>query len=370
MRKNLLFCLILIVLCCNSFAEELIPFLFNNKWGYVNTELNVVIEPKFYNIRFLPTSHFTSEGFAIVIVSYDPSSYLSRRIDGIINKNGEIILRTSPGVMHVYSDLYSFRALSDDESIILRVSDNKIIARQASAVFQASEDGYIITAFPREEKYLQFIDFTGRKVLSDLNMKKPSYSFFEQRAIITNAEWDPQIIDMEGNIVGNNTFSRLGQKYSEGLVSAKSISGVTGYVDKSGNFAFTLPFIVTDLPETTNFSGGYAAIKTKNNPSIWKIINAKGQIVSGDIQVNQMRDFSSGFSLVSIYNIGKNENKYGYVDTRGEYLVKPILEVADDFKNGYARIIYNGREGLLKTNGKVIWSSDIMNGNSIEKNLN
>ena len=82
-----------------------------------------------------------------------------------------------------------------------------------------------------------------------------------------------------------------------------------------------------------------------------------------------MMGFSDGISRVSVFNGRTRENRFGYVNTRGEFLVKPILESADDFRNGFARIRHNGREGLLTTSGKVIWSSNIMRGAIIEEEL-
>ena len=42
-------------------AEVLIPFIFNGRHGYLNSDLQVVIEP-----QFTRADHFSEEGFAIV----------------------------------------------------------------------------------------------------------------------------------------------------------------------------------------------------------------------------------------------------------------------------------------------------------------
>jgi hypothetical protein len=363
MKRHIYFFSILVLLGFNAFSQELIPFSYNGRCGYINSEFNIVIEP-----RFTHAGHFSSEGFAIV---YTINYYgrIPSRKDYIINRSGVIIMTANPAIRHVYGDLYSLNIFPENEAVIIKLKDNKIIARHAGG-YAASDDGYFLAAFTYEEKRYYFIDFDGNKVLTHLNMNRESASFFEQRARITNEDWKPQIIDMEGNVVGNITFSLLGQRYAEGLIPAKSKDGITGYVDRSGSFAFTVPFLSDNgIPEATNFSGGYAAIRISRNPSVWKVINAQGRIVSENILVNDMWDFSDGLSLVSIYNFENKENKYGYVNTKGEYLIRPILESADNFKNGYARIVYNGREGLLKPNGKVIWSSDIIQGSPAEKEL-
>jgi len=366
MKKTVCFFLFLILFGYNAFSDDLIPFSYNGKYGYINNEFIVVIKP-----IFKKASHFSADGFAIVFYDIDelnPVKTWRTLRNSIINNRGQVILSAYSGMQHIYGDLYSLQTLSTEEHVIIRLRDNKIIARDATG-YAASGDGYFMAAFIKDEKRFYFLDSDGNKVLTHLNMKRTSASFFEQRARIVNEDWSPEIIDMEGKIVGNIKFNRLGHRYSEGLIPAKTEGGVTGYVNKSGSFAFTIPFLSDEIPIARNFSGGYAAIKTNLNPSIWKIINTQGRIVSENILVSDMWDFSDGLSLVSIFDPNKNETKYGYVNTKGEYLVRPILESADHFKNGYARIVYNGQEGLFKTNGRVIWSTDIMRGSPVEKDL-
>jgi hypothetical protein len=359
MKKNMCAFSIFILINCNVFPQELIPFSYNGRYGYINSEFNIVIEPRFINAE-----HFSTDGFAIV--SFGSSN------PGIIDINGNVIKSLDHGLInYIYGDLFYFYDFGEtNDTYIIRIKDNKIIARQTGYPGKLSEKGYMLASFSYDERRFVFIDFDGNKVLTHLNMTRLSYSFFEQRASISFEDWVHQIIDMEGNVVGNIKFSYLGQRYSEGLIPAKSLEGgVTGYVNRSGSFAFTVPFLTEGIPMATNFRGGYAAIKTNASPSIWKIINAQGRIVSDNIFVSNMQDFSDGLSLVSIFDPTTREHKYGYINTRGEYLVRPVLENADSFENGYARIVYNGKEGLLKTNGRVIWSSDIIRGSSVENEL-
>jgi len=361
MRKHLYLFSIFILLGFKAFSQELIPFSYNGMYGYTDSELIVVIEP-----RFTRADHFSAEGFAVVTYRNNLNSVSTR--GGIINNRGQVILVADPGIQHIHGDIYSVSNSSAREQLIIRLRDNKILARDARG-YASSGDGYFLASFTYEEKRYYFLDFDGNKVLTHLNMNMDSGSFFEERAMIINENWEPQIIDMKGNIVGNTSFDLIGYRYSEGLIPAKSRNGVTGYINRSGSFAFTVPFLTEQIPWARNFSDGYAAIKTNENPSTWKVINAQGRTVSENILVDDMWDFSDGLALVSVYDWTKRETKYGYVNTRGEYLVRPVLDSADDFKDGYARIVYNGQEGLLKTNGRVIWSTDIISGSPIEKDL-
>jgi hypothetical protein len=50
----------------------------------------------------------------------------------------------------------------------------------------------------------------------------------------------------------------------------------------------------------------------------------------------------------------KYNGKYGTINTRGKWLIKPTFDSLDSFYNGYADIYKNGKEGLINTKGKVI----------------
>jgi hypothetical protein len=339
-------------------SEDLIPFSFNGMYGYVNEKINIVIPPQYEK-----AGHFSREGYAVV--------RFKSNFSGIINRYGAIILTADTNIIyHVAKDLYFYTLTYKNENTLFRAHDKKVISKELWAEEFASEDGYFLAVISEadDNRYV-FIDHNAQIVLENLRIKRPSYSFFENRAVVTNEDWKPIIIDTDGNIVGNNKFIRLGQRYSEGLLPAQTDKGITGYVNTSGNFAFEIPFISTPDLEATNFSEGFAIIRINRNPSAWKIINKNGEIISGDISASSANDFSNGYSLIITFNPQANKYFYGYINTQGEYFQKPILEEADAFYNRFARIKYKGREGLLKTNGKVIWSDEIISNHPIERNI-
>jgi len=353
-------------------TAELIPFYFKDKMGYLNSALQIVIKPQLINyMNHIGSPHFTKEGFAVIYFDRGDS-----RGAAIITADSKIIYRLEQGfINHIYGDLYHIDDWSKNQKTkqeIIRLADKEIIANQTQYTGTASEDGYILAEFFMEKKRYAFIDFEGNRVLQDLTMGKLSSSFFEQRAIICDENWQKRIIDMDGNTIGNIQFKYLGQKFSEGLTPAWSIDEQKGYINKHGEFEFLLINLFDNgwgNLKATNFSGGYAAVKIKEKHDVWRIINTRGEMLSKDIYVTEMNDFFNGLSLVKVFNKELKKYTSGYVDIRGEFLIMPILEYADDFRNGYARIKYNGQDGLLKTNGKVIWSSNIMKGNIIEDEI-
>jgi hypothetical protein len=334
-------------------AQILIPFSIGENYGYVNENLEVIIKPKYRK-----ASCFSDDGFAIVNIDGTNS--------GVINKNDDLILRVNTGIIyHICDDLYSYSPVNTNEAIVVRLRSNTILSNKIGANGSASKDGFIFATFLDSNDRYGFINLDGKRVLSKLKLRRESYSFYEQRAIITDENWDHLIIDLDGNSIGDLKFAVLGQRYSEGLVPAKTYDGITGYVDTTGNFAFTISFIALNFTNATNFNGGYAMIKTNEYPPTWNIINKNGELICGNIQVSAAKDFSEGYSCVNTFDRNTGVVKYGYIDKQGTFLINPILDYADDFQNGFARIIYQGRNGLMNIQGKVFWSDEIISGKTI-----
>jgi hypothetical protein len=104
----------------------------------------------------------------------------------------------------------------------------------------------------------------------------------------------------------------------------------------------------------TNFKEGYAIVQTMLNPSTWRVINNEGKFVSDELHISFANDFSCGLSCI------KEDKGYGYINTNGDMVIEPVFEDADSFYQGYARIVYKGRDGLINTEGKIFWSDGIV----------
>jgi len=136
---------------------------------------------------------------------------------------------------------------------------------------------------------------------------------------------------------------------SEGLI-AVSKNGKSGFIDKSGKVQ--IPFIYS---KTSSFSEGLAAVK-KNGAVGY--INKEGIFVIPPKYDWLSQPFSEGFAVVE-----KNE-KFGYIDRNGNQITEVKYFLAEDFKNGIAKVSYYGVEiagdycgfplisGYINTKGK------------------
>lgn len=356
MRKIIFFITILYMFAnCEVKANNLILFSHENKYGYVDESLNVIILPKFRSAE-----HFSNLGYAIVCYQNGKNAVLDKEENVYLESENNLIY-------HLGEDLYSY-SLPSMKSEIIRLRDEKIIASDLQSNCYAGTDRFILVSFPNENSQYSFIDFEGNRILPNLQMKKYSYPFYEGRAVTTNEDWEWVIIDLEGNNISNHDFYRLGQHYSEGLLPVQTKDYVTGYVNPNGQFEFKLPFVVSDIPEVTNFQNGYALIKQAQD--VWNVIDKGGNVISNNLNISTASDFSDGLSKISIIDIFSKIRKYGFIDTNGNYFIPPILDDCDSFHNGYSRIVYNGREGLLNTKGIVFWSDQIMEGNVVGEVIN
>jgi len=335
--------------------DEELPILFslNGLYGYLDGQLNVIVPP-IYDRAF----NYTENGYAWVRLQEKEYELECR----ILDKKGKIIFSDHTSSINIlYNDIISYTSKSDLCPKIIKFLDDTLITNASG--LEAAMEGDKIIILVRFTPGIErgFIDSFGNRLLQDLEIKRMSRGFREGRAVIVSGDnWDIHIIDINGNRYGDLHYYRTGRNFSEGLLPAETTDGRTGYITRDGEFAFFAP-IVADIPEydesplnATDFKGGYALIQTLLDPPTWRIINNQGVYISDELPLSRADSFMNGYSLVKVTNAG-----YGYINTKGEMTINPIFDDADSFCRGYARIVYEGREGLVNTEGTIFWSDEM-----------
>lgn len=118
--------------------------------------------------------------------------------------------------------------------------------------------------------------------------------------------------DSQGNVVIPARFLAVGGFY-DGLAVVQSDNKQWGFIDKSGNWVVLPQFCMAG-----RFSEGLAGAY-KNG-----YLNAENQCVGG---------------------------KWGYLNTAGNWAINPIFEHATVFKNGKAKVTYQGKTGYINQLG-------------------
>ena len=162
--------------------------------------------------------------------------------------------------------------------------------------------------------------------------------------------------------------------YSEGM-AAYCVAGKWGYLDKNGNIS-----IISEYEEAGNFENGLAIVKLNGK---WGVIDIHGRTVF-DCIYDSISPFSDGLSLACIgdtsyylysdgkhqrlpegitfypYSCGmakvkkniKGQDRYGYIDTKGLFIMEPEFDAASDFYGNTAFVIFKGKSFAIEKNGR------------------
>lgn len=116
------------------------------------------------------------------------------------------------------------------------------------------------------------------------------------------------------------------------------------FIDKGGN-----PIIDTDTWKDYDFEFSEGLLAVKNNDNKWGFIDKKGNIVI-EPQWDEAQSFSNGLAAISL------NGKYGYINTSGQLIITPTWEYVSKFnESGTAFVIQdmdNPEVGFINTKGE------------------
>ncbi len=327
--------------------ELLFPILQNNKWGFINSSGQVVIEPKFDTVdRF-------SENRA-------PFGSGSNGKWGFIDSTGQVVVEPR------FDNAYPF---------------------------------FGGRATVKVGKRSGFIDHSGREVGGRFIQVS---SFHEERAFGKGGDFQWRMFDLDGNRITNDSFSNAGG-FSEGLAafSGRNYTKQAGFIDREGKVVLELTGILPDT-QGYGFRGGLAAVYVRRpfywhqfldigrwGEDIWGfidrtgkqvvplkydgvsdfseclatiwindkagIINTSGQMIAQP-QFNSIWSFSEGFAVVQDGEFRSASTRYGYMDKTGKVVIEPRFSSADDFREGLAVVqaVESGKKGYIDRTGRFV----------------
>lgn len=322
-------------------AQPLIPFSIKGKYGYINKDFKVIVEPKYYHC-----SQPVGDGF-----------YIARKTNAITtildNSGTEIFTIESPLAIHLTDDVFAFS--KEKGYTIIKILHNLEIANNVGTIGHGG-NGFFSVKFIGESG-MCYLDNQGNRIFAKYFFR--AYGFTEEVATVIDKSGYSGVINFQGEYIVKPTFRRLGLRFSEGLCAAQSYEKETGYIKKDGSFAFKIPLVITDnISETgTDFENGLALVQISEKPITWRIINKNGTYVSNKLPIDWSAGFSNQIALVSKNIDGKH--RFGYIKQDGSFLYELVFENAESFKNGYARIVKSNRDGIIDTNGNIYWFDEI-----------
>ncbi|WP_115073527.1 WG repeat-containing protein [Canicola haemoglobinophilus] len=141
--------------------------------------------------------------------------------------------------------------------------------------------------------------------------------------------------------IGNRKFYNGLAKYKEG--------DLWGHINQKGEMVIPAQFAYA-----ADFYDGLAAVKTTEGK--WGYIYPSGNYAISP-QFSCVIYFNEGLAAVTNEGYGQNceGGKWGFIDKSGNWVIAPVLDrVETVFRNGVAKVIYNGVTGYINKQGQWI----------------
>ncbi|MES2725567.1 MAG: WG repeat-containing protein [Bacteroidota bacterium] len=348
-------------------AQQLFPILLKNKWGYMNTEGKVIIQPK-YDIAL----EF-NEGHAVVALSNQPClinvqekriidtglyEYISTFSEGLcavrdfkkhwcyINNTGKTILKLDSFVYEAnpfYNGLARVSKKVDDITQKFGFDISNLSYRFA----YINKNGAYVSDF----KYRDAVNFNtnvarvrenGLTYLINTSCTKISEEFseisdFSDSLAICIKEGKFGYINTSGMVVILNQYD-FATMFFNGFAEI-SMNGKSCFINKLGEKQFEPVY-----EELRPFAEGFAGFKQGAKLGF---INAKGQI-----QMNPYYDevayFANGLCPV------RKGSKWGAINAQGKLIIKLEYDFVGTFDDGIAEVVYSGVSLYADTRGNLL----------------
>lgn len=344
-------------------SKNLFPVSENGKWGYVDEQGKMIIEP-----QFEMASDFKNDRAAVVIID---KGY--KNLHGYIDKTGKMIVKPQYDEAGDFSD--GLAVVSKDYRWgYIDSTGKEVIPLQFVEALDFSEGLAAVYMETDKDAQWGYINKKGKVVIQPKFYK--AYSFHEGVAKIIDGKFEEAnlqgFIDTTGNFIIKPQFY-LTSEFSEGLIpveiggrkrkdgerSYTHISGKWGYVNKTGKI-----IIEPTFDDADEFSEGLANVTIGKK---YGYIDKSGKVV-----IAPQFEFSSNSYRCAYFSEGlacfEREGKIGFIDKTGKVVIEPQFEFAQKFVGGFAQVLfpssesssdkrkqYRGGFGIIDKTGKVLW---------------
>lgn len=295
-----------------SRSGRLIPYKENGKWGYKNTEGQVVI-----GAQYAAAKEF--EGDVAFAAIEGTGLY------GLIDRYGNWL--TSALWTNVRPFSGGWAAVEQNGYWGYINEEGRTMVEPA---FREAGEYSCGRARVRTGSFWGYIDADGDLVI-DAEWKV-CYDFAGDVAFAQSTSNNWYIIDKVGTRIATLGSHLSGEGYSEGY-AAVCDSGEYFYYNSKGRSAYKKTF-----QDAKAFSGGYAAVKSEG---LWGFIDTRGAYAVKP-QYKYAESFSNGLAAVQ----DPNTMLWGYINPKNELVIDCRFDAAEPFVSGTA-IVHKGTEVLL-----------------------
>lgn len=285
-----------------SFSNGLALFADTAKqrYGFINTKGEVIIEPIFWNATKF------KDGYAVVVTSVDNSNWEKTQW-GLINTKGEFVIKDK---------YYKLSRLSDNFATATHINKKDSLSYNFASVVLNSKGQTVNTILPGQ---ILLVDEFSKGYCRGLNGIMQS---------LTNAGYF--IFDSTGNTLNNPKNGEV--YYFEDV-----------YIN-NGRFIWY------------KMNGKYSWAKLEKNKSIKVQDDRLYDTVMGGFD-------KTGIACVKYTDKHSSTGLYGYIDTLGNFMIEPRFNNAQNFRNGLAFTSLKSGDfliiGYINKKGIFVWSKEI-----------
>ena len=371
MLRQLLLAVIALTASSSLAADEplLFPISVEGKWGYINQEGKVVIQPK-----FLSANAF-SEGLAVVSVAgtTEEDRVFERTYQGFIDASGNFVIRPVPpeGVTEIKGfETYSYDDFQDGMARI-HINDatgvDGFINREGELVikpqyytagsfseelaFVSSKVPPFMQSFVGKEQLAKqsagFINKQGQFVIENRSLTY-SYGFKGGRAYVsvaTDNDRESGLIDRTGDfVIQPGVYTSLGNPTAGAIRAVKG--GKVGLLDPDGNIIVAFG----KYDQITEPSDGSVFVAHSGGKTV--LIDAVGKEIAAVVEGGDVGRFQGGFAAI------KRDGLVGYIDTNGDTTIPKHFDVASGFRGGLALVTKGKTKGYINSKGMFVWKTE------------
>ncbi|TDQ25483.1 WG repeat-containing protein [Tenacibaculum caenipelagi] len=323
-----------------SSVATLFKFKENNKFGLIDLKGQKIINPKYNEIIV------THKGKILIIQKNGNYGMISSKGDKITDFKYKSIIN------YFNSDLFAFKN-SDNKYGYLDKKGKEVIKANFDFANQFINDFAVII----KDRKKGIINKKGEIIIdpiyNDIHLYSPftftdvtesSFTFLDSEESFFYTEKDGKygLLDNQLKTILQPTYDKIGA-FTEG-VALVSNNNKYGFIDKKGKIV--IPII---YDKASYFSEGLAPV---NKDRKWGFINKNNETIIDFKFSGHVNPFYEGLARYCEYCQKCYSDQYysvkncGFINKKGEIIIKPIYKSAKNFKNGIS-IVDNSKNLLL-----------------------
>jgi len=306
------------------FSENgLAAFRKNGKWGFINTEGNVVVSAQYDQV------YAYTEGLAAVKLA---GSW------GFIDENGDMVIQNKYASVRSFSSGMAWVKKESGSSYWWFINQSGKESRESysmrsSAVPEDFDGNYAyVNCYYDSDKGT--IDKSG-KIVSCSHL-----SFSEGISVISEYEsftYTYGYMNENGDIISEVQWQEA-KPFTNGFAVVKK-NGMYGLIDKTGKLVIDCKYSSVNSPKN-----GICLVSLNGK---YGYVSVKGTTVS-PVNWTYAYDYTDGLALVW------KDGYYGYIGTDGQTKIAFTWDEASSFENGYACVKQYGSRKFIDKEGNIV----------------